>query len=446
MGTVRISDKLYNQGLERLKADDFFHATAALNKSVAINKNNVPARNLLGIALFEVGHVGEALKHWVISQSMLKEDNAATKYIETVHKNARQLERLNDAVGMYNQALGHIKQKSDDLAIIQLKKAVEINPRFIDALNLLTLCYLIDNDRERAIATMERVLAIDAFNPIALNYCALLNPGKKTPRLSTGKQKTSPSIKSPYKPLGLEEKKQKNFHLAELFTFLIGVIITFGACYFLLIPAIERSNAADLTQVRQELEGVRAEHIEELARLENDKLEQEQEIASMREEKQHLSHRLDIEQRVNTVNRAFSRYADNELRDAVNLLDGFNRSALPPDILQRIDTILENAYPRLGVEYYNLGLASFNPPRDSHMALQHLEKAHRFLSEDATQWNRMLFMLGTLYYDDGARMEDALEILTALDERTPGTGLSSPFTGAERTLFANMMSGLDSLR
>lgn len=444
MGTMRLSDKLYNRGLERLKVGDFFHGTDALTKSITINKNNVPSRNLLGLALFEVGHIGEALKHWVISQSMLKNDNPATKYIESANENARQLERLNNAVAMYNQALAYIKQKSDDLAIIQLKKAIEINPHFVDALNLLTLCYLIQNDRERAIAVAERVLACDVFNPVALKYYAILNPGKKPTRTPIKVKKEVP--KAPYKAIGLEEKKPLDFHFAELFTFVIGVVITVAACYFLLIPAINRSHLSEIQLEKHAHADTRAEFQQQLNQAENEKNEMEQEILRLGEEIHSVNENLSVQQRINEVNRAYFLYLEETpqvLRDAVNRLEGLDRTHLPPDIQSRIDVILESAYPRLGLNYYNLGLAAFNAPRDLHLAHRHLNDAYRFLNENATQWNRLLFMLATLHYADN-NIDEAYCFLTQLRDRAAPNFPN--FTGTERTAIAGMTSRIEAQR
>jgi tetratricopeptide (TPR) repeat protein len=446
VGIVRLSDKLHNQGLERLKNGDFFHGIQALTKSIAINKNNVPSRNLLGLALFEVGHVGEALKHWIISQMMLEDDNPAAKYIESLHKNARQLERSNDALEMYNQALGHIKQKSDDLAIIQLKKALEINPRFVDALNLLTLCYLIQNDRERALSAAERVLAIDTVNPIAMNYYSIVNPGKsRLPRTPSFKTKSlEPVGRTPFKSIGTEEKKPRNFHVAELLTFIIGVACALAACYFLLIPALHAERDREREESALALMEAKAEHQKELNEAEDIKNGLLSDILRLQNDELELTEQLYFEQRINTVNHAHSLYMEDILRPAVDLLEGIDTTNLPHNILQRIDEILEGSYPRLGAEHYNEGLAAFNAPRDSHKAVIQLEYAHRFLNDNAVQWNRLLFMLGTLYYSDEVdRKDDAYIILSELRERAPGL---PNFSGTERTSFNNMLSDLEARR
>ena len=456
MGTVRLSDKLHNQGLERLRNGDLYHGIAALTKSVAINKNNVPSRNLLGLALFEVGHVGEALKHWVISQSMLREDNAASRYIESAHKNARQLERLNDAAYMFNQALGHIKHKSDDLAIIQLKKATEINPNFVDAFNLLTLCYLIQNDKDRASSMVQRVLSLDAYNPIALNYHSLLNPGKRPPRQPSAKTKnvTSTPQLSPYKPIGLDERKPRNFHFAELMTFVLGVACTLVAGYFMLVPEFNRRSESDRITSEMTLADVRAELNVQLAERDSMLESLRQEIADMEAENRAYTEQAERAERISQVEHSYALFRavgdeDSEenllaLRSIIGGFSDFNRFGLNEDVLELVDIIFEEAYPRIGIGYYNSGLAAFSitPHRDSYRALRQLENARRFLSEDTEQWNRMLFMLGTLYLDlEEPNYEEAEAVLTELYERSPG--LPNQFTGTERIAFAGMMARIE---
>jgi Tfp pilus assembly protein PilF len=147
-----ISIKLYNKALTMANSQDISSAIENLNKSVEFDKTNYVSRNLLGLLYFEVGEIGNALKQWIISNSYSKDKNSAKQYIDTVQNDSRKLEKYNDAIKMYNKALNYMKQKSEDMAIIQLKKALEINPKFIEAYNLLTLCYLYLKDNTKALA------------------------------------------------------------------------------------------------------------------------------------------------------------------------------------------------------------------------------------------------------------------------------------------------------
>ena len=421
MGITRLSNKLFNQGLERLKVADFYHGIEFLSKSVAINKNNVPARNLLGLALFETGHVGDALKHWVISTSLLKTDNPASRYIDKAHKNPRSLEKMNDAVGMFNQALGHIKQKSDDLAIIQLKKAVDTNPRFIDAFNLLTLCFLIQNDKERASAASERVLALDSLNPIALNYYNILHPNKARPLKPHSRpgQGRSLSESGPYKTINLEEKKPKNFHIAEILFFIIGAACAAALLYFLFIPAVQREHDSQMQVVRNQLEHAINRNQADIETFTEQAEELREQIALYESEIQSMNNTIDLQDREIRVHHAFRFYLDDQLRRAVDTIDGLDTTGFAGNLIERIDEIRAGAYPRLGAEYYTEGRAAFNAD-DHALALIYLQDAHYFLDDEATQWNEILFMLASIFYSMGGdRLAEAEEFLLDLQYRVP---------------------------
>ena len=49
---VRISNLLYNRGLEKAQVRDLSGAVSCLNRSLKFNKENIDARNLLGLCYF----------------------------------------------------------------------------------------------------------------------------------------------------------------------------------------------------------------------------------------------------------------------------------------------------------------------------------------------------------------------------------------------------------
>jgi len=418
---VRMSERLYNQGLQKLQSSDFTDGIESLVKSVSINKSNIDARNLLGLALFEVGHVGEALMHWVISTSFSEDNNPAEDYLERAKKNARVLEKLNDAIVMYNAALSHIKNKSDDLAIIQLKRAVENNPHFIDALNLLALCHLIQNEKERALSMAERVLAIDAKNPQAMNYYSILNPSKIKPMRSIANTaKFSPVANNnagPYKSINIPDKKSTNFHITEVLSFVVGVACAIAIVYFLVYPSFQSDHDRELARMRVQLTQAEEAHDEQIQALEDEKDELQRTINARDIAIDNLNQTAELHDRKMRVNQAYFFFLDNQWREAVDAIEGIDTSGMPFDIRGRIDTILEGSYPRLATAYFNEGRTAFNA-NDFYKALIDLEEAYRFMAPEAPQWREVLFMLGSLYYNDG-RLTEALEMLTTLRDNFP---------------------------
>jgi len=425
-GTVRLSDKLYNKGLSKLNNGDLTQGIDLLNRSVSVNKNNIQARNLLGLALFEIGYVGDALKHWVVSQSLQKENNMAIGYLEEVRKNGRALEALSDAAAKYNQALIYLKQKSDDLAIIQLKRAVELNPNFVDALNLLALCYLIQNNRDKAAASAERVLSIDVQNTIALNYLSVINPGRTRPdtrraNLSRPGRKGSGAEKAPtarYKAIAVQEKKARTFRLDIILALILGMACTFAVMYILFYPAIDRQHDNQLQEYRGRLNEA-AETREADAELHAQELLEMQALAELQSaEVAAWEARYDLADRVIRFHQTDNLFRDGQFLEAIERLDNIDMTGMPRDIIERAEYIREDAYPRLGVLFVTEGLAAFNA-NDYYKALVDLELALRFMPPTAARRAEFLFALGTLYYRDEERHAEARVILEELTERFP---------------------------
>ncbi|MCC8149889.1 MAG: tetratricopeptide repeat protein [Lachnospiraceae bacterium] len=76
----RISNHLYNEGLSRAQVRDLSGAIASLQMGLRYNKQNIEARNLLGLIYYEMGETVNALSEWVISKSMMPEDNPASSF------------------------------------------------------------------------------------------------------------------------------------------------------------------------------------------------------------------------------------------------------------------------------------------------------------------------------------------------------------------------------
>ena len=58
---VSLSNRLYNEGLEKASVRDLSGAVASLRQSLKLDKNNIDARNLLGLIYYETGEVVAAL-------------------------------------------------------------------------------------------------------------------------------------------------------------------------------------------------------------------------------------------------------------------------------------------------------------------------------------------------------------------------------------------------
>lgn len=169
-----IANSYYNMGLEKAKLRDLTGSADCLKKCLHFNKYMTDARNLLGLIYYEVGEVGDALVQWVISKNLQPEDNRADYYLEVIQKKKGTMDLERRAVRRFNQALAYVKSESEDLAILQLNKAVEDKPNYVKAQLLFALLYIVREDYQKAGKAVNKVLQIDHNHPKALYYKSIM--------------------------------------------------------------------------------------------------------------------------------------------------------------------------------------------------------------------------------------------------------------------------------
>lgn len=87
------SNYWYNDGLRKAKIRDMSGAIMSLRKSLQFNRENIAARNLLGLVYYGIGEVPEALVEWIISKNLKSRDNIADYYIKMFSRPPRSLSR-----------------------------------------------------------------------------------------------------------------------------------------------------------------------------------------------------------------------------------------------------------------------------------------------------------------------------------------------------------------
>lgn len=248
-----VSNMYYNEGLEKAGVRDLTGAVTSLRQSLKFNKNNIEARNLLGLVYFEMGEVVAALSEWVISKNLRPEKNIADDYIEKLQSNASRLDSINQTIKKYNQALVYCMQDSKDLAVIQLKKVLSLNPRFIRAHQLLALLYMDSEEWERAERELRKCMDIDRNNTQTLRYLKevelMLVPDETAKQMPKRKKDEAVRYQSDneiiIQPLNVKEPKGGG--VSTLVNIGIGLVIGLAATYFLMVPAAQ-SNAKNEAQ------------------------------------------------------------------------------------------------------------------------------------------------------------------------------------------------------
>ncbi len=245
---IYVSNALYNDGLEKAKQRDLSGAIQSLRKSLRFNKANTQARNLLGLIYYETGEVVDALSEWVLSRSLSPEGNPAEKYLEEIQSNRSQLNAVNQTIKKYNQALLYCQQDSKDLAIIQLKKVLSMNPALVKGYQLLALLYMEEGKYELAKKELRMAAEIDTNNVTTLRYLReadrLLQDVQGKESRKEKKEKAA-SYQSGNETIIQPTNFKDNSAVMTILNLVIGVGIGVLITWFLVIPGIRQNAVSD---------------------------------------------------------------------------------------------------------------------------------------------------------------------------------------------------------
>jgi len=84
-------------------------------------------------------------------------------------------DNMKNSIILYNKALDSLRMNSEDIAIIELKKAIAMNPNFHEAMNLLGICYSYVKDYTKASEVFNKVVAAENNCINAMRYLSELN-------------------------------------------------------------------------------------------------------------------------------------------------------------------------------------------------------------------------------------------------------------------------------
>lgn len=250
-----VANLFYNEGLAKAEVRDLSGAIASLRQALKFNKNHVEARNLLGLVYFEMGETVAALSEWVISINIRPKKNVADDYINDVQSNLTQKETINQTIKKYNQALAYCNSDSNDLAIIQLKKVVSLNPRFVKAHQLLALLYMNAEEWERAQRILRKCLKVDVNNTTTLRYLKEVNFMLEGDETTAAKKKKAGGSEDVITYQSGNETIIQPVSSREpivgpntLLNVIIGMVIGLAVCFFLVVPAKVQSAKAELNE------------------------------------------------------------------------------------------------------------------------------------------------------------------------------------------------------
>ena len=426
---IYISNRFYNEGLERANVRDLTGAITSLRQSLKFNKNNVEARNLLGLVYFETGEVVAALSEWVISKNLRPKKNIADDYIDMIQTNQNRLDTINQTIKKYNQALTYCNQDSLDLAVIQLKKVLSLNPRFIRAHQLLALLYINNEEWDKARRELTKCCEIDTNNTVKQRYLKevdeMLLPEDGVKPSSRKKQRSEDVVKyqsgneTIIQPVNIREGKG----VTSLLNLGIGIIIGLAIAVFLILPARIQASRADIDeQLRKvsEMSDAKTATIDELQLQVNELTQRGEDL------QQDLEAYLGTDGKLRSVEsllKAADAYLTNP--EEVTVVADHLEEIVQEGAEETVDnsesfeslynTLLALVGPSVSKAYYDDGYEAFRQENYDD-AIPNLEKAFKY---DAANGDA-LYNLANSYYRSGD-MEKAREAYRQVIELFPGT-------------------------
>lgn len=415
------SNRFYNEGLEKAQVRDLSGAIHCLRESLKLNKNHIDARNLLGLVYFERGEVVAALSEWVISKNIRSEKNIADDYINMIQNNPGRLETFNQTVKKYNQALAYCQQDSLDLAIIQLKKVLSMNPRFLQAHQLLSLLYINSQEWEKAKKELDKCLRIDTNNTTTLRYMKEVEAMMPSEEERGKKKKEAIVYQSGNDTVIQPVSKKDNVGFHTVLNIILGIVIGVGIAWFLVLPArvqnAQSKAQAEKNAISEQLDA-KAVEVAELTR----------QIEALQQEKDSLNSSLSEAQGVNVAVIA----SDELIEAAIMYINKTGDEMEIADVMERItdeylesdasenfkalyQTLIDEIGPTAAKNYYNVGYEAFRT-EEYETAIENLEKAYKYEPENG----EALFNLGNAYYKSGDTAS-AISIYKQVIEKFPDT-------------------------
>ena len=427
---VYMSNRLYNDGLEKAGVRDLTGAIKSLKESLRLNKENIDARNLLGLIYFEMGETAEALSEWVISSNFRDAENMASEYIGMIQENHTEFDVLRRSAKDYNSALEMCRQGNKDLATIRLKKIVTANSRYIRAHQLLTLLYMDAKEFDKAEREISHCLSIDRTNTLSLRYLQMIqnmSDPADSDRKSIFKNDDEPVRRIVdneliIQPANVRDPKSGSF--GTIFNILIGLILGLAVMYFLVLPtritAVRDEVKENITQLETNLDKKNADYdalMQDLNEVNAERIQLEETLAEYTGEAGTLA---DIDKLIDTAEKYVAGGDVFEIgEDLWNISRDVNPGSMSDSCSALYDALMAAVGPQIAGSIRTEAFGYYYK-NDFENASILLEKAYFFNTDDS----EAIYFAAVSYYNAGDKVK-AKALYQFVSDTYPGTYIQS---------------------
>lgn len=355
----------YNDGLRKANIRDLSGAIVSLRRSLQYNRSNIAARNLLGLVYYGRGDVVEALVEWILSKNFQSNDNIANYYISKVQEVPGELEEINQAVKKFNLSLDYAAQNGEDMAIIQLKKAIAVHPTYVKAYQLLALLYLKTEQYTAARQVLRTAHKLDTTDDFTLRYMHELNQIRKnrTVKFKENEKKDQQTVtynignETIIQPVSTNFKERTGLHT--VLNMLIGLVVGVAVMWFLVMPAVNSSRQKELNKQTVEFSDQIATQDAQISAL---KKELEEYRSTSEESENAKATGESTQESYEIVMNIYKHYSDSDMSNAamVEELIKVNPDSLGTIGLERYNEMTEKLYPKQCEKIYSEAKDNFD--------------------------------------------------------------------------------------
>lgn len=359
--------------------------------------------------------------------------------LEEIEKEAGDLpEDTVKAIQLFNKALEDIKSGNEDIAIIQLKKAISLYPSFFEAMNLLGICYYAAGKEDAARSAFKQVIDADDSGLKAMQYLNRMDGlveqtdsgSVSSKRKSSKSSKGSRSSKegglfSEWVAKGLKAEDNSIYGLKYIAGILIGVLIM-GLIWYM-VPTNK-----SLFTITKEENIIKDPELENQINQLNSRIEKlEQDLDNKKEENLKLMESFGVyKDWVARLKQAEEIYNEGKYIEAAELMMNQQGTAVPDDLKGTYDSLWDQIRLKAANQYYNDGNKTYNgnTARDIGVyrtALEQYETAIALIDADSVTYK------AALYYQAGKaaarcnELEKAVELFEYVADEFPNSSYSS---------------------
>ncbi len=307
-------------------------------------------------------------------------------------------DKIRNSIFLYNKAIESLKSGSEDIAIIELKKATSMNPNFNEALNLLGICYSYIGDTEKAGEVFGRVIKAESNSVLAMGYMQKLGLAASIPQQPEKQLKKTPekpgdplkrirtsNVPKVEKRVGKQSKKQKL-----IYYLMIGGAFVAGLLLAVIVYSLAPEKEIIVPQHDQSIveSAVNEAKAEYQAKID----ELEKKIESLHVEKETAIQQTDYYKSSLKLYEIESQYRDKNYQSAADMLLLMKTVAFRDTEKEKFDGLYKTIMPLAAKSSYDQGYKLYNA-RKYPESLKSFEKVEMY-DENYSRMDAVLYYKG----------------------------------------------------